>query len=69
VNRIKTLQLLFPEIKEIQITKSHFDQVKLNRKTKDYDEALKIAKMIILNYSPDIKGGNENMIDLLFNMN
>ncbi len=69
MNRIKTLQLLFPEIKEIQITKSHFDQVKLNRKTKDYDEALKIAKMIILNYSPDIKGGNENMIDLLFNMN
>ena len=69
VDRIKTLQLLFPEIKEIQITKSHFDQVKLNRKTKDYDEALKIAKMIILNYSPDIKGGNENMIDLLFNMN
>lgn len=69
VDRIKTLQLLFPEIKEIAITKSHFDQVKLNRKTKDYDEALKIAKMIILNYSPDIKGGNENMIALLFNMN
>jgi 5-methylcytosine-specific restriction enzyme subunit McrC len=69
VDRIKKLQLHFPEIKEITIAKSHFDQVKLNRKTKDYDEAIKIAKMIILNYSPDIKGGNENMIALLFNMN
>jgi len=34
-----------------------------------YNEALKIAKMIILNYSPDIKNGQENMLALLFDMN
>lgn len=59
----------FPEIKEIEINKYHFDKVISNIKTEPYDEALKIAKMIILNYSPDIKGGDENMLALLFDMN
>lgn len=69
ISKVKSLQLNFPEIKEITITKSHFDRIVLNRKSKDYEEALQIAKMIILNYSPDLKGGDENMIALLFNMN
>ena len=59
----------FPEINEIDIGKHHFDQLTTNRKTQKYREALKIAKMIILNYSPDIKGGNENMLAILFDMN
>ena len=59
----------FPEINEIEINKTHFDKITSNRKTEPYNEALKIAKMIILNYSPDIKGGNENMLALLFDMN
>jgi len=66
VNRLLTN---FPEIKEIEINKYHFDKVISNRKTEPYNEALKIAKMIILNYSPDIKGGDENMLALLFDMN
>jgi len=68
-DKIKKLQLNFPEIKEISISKVQLDTVKLNRKSFDYSEAIQIAKMIILNYSPDIKGGNENMIALLFDMN
>lgn len=59
----------FPEIKEIEITKEHFEKLNTNRKTLQYSEALKIAKMIILNFSPDIKGGDENMLALLFDMN
>lgn len=69
IDRIKTLQLHFPEMKEIPIKADHFKRIQLNRKSQDYKEALQIAKMIILNYSPDLKGGNENMIALLFNMN
>lgn len=68
-DRIARIKLDFPDIQEIEITKSHFDKVKESRKTKSYVEALKIAKMIILNYSPDIKNGQENMIALLFDMN
>jgi len=59
----------FPEINEIEINASHFDKLTSNRKTEPYNEAIKIAKMILLNYSPDIKGGNENMLALLFDMN
>ena len=66
VNRILTN---FPEVDTIQINKTHFDKLTTNRKSVSYNEALKIAKMILLNYSPDIKGGDENMLALLFDMN
>jgi 5-methylcytosine-specific restriction enzyme subunit McrC len=66
VNRILTN---FPEVDSIQINKTHFDKLTINRKTVSYNEALKIAKMILLNYSPDLKGGDENMLALLFDMN
>jgi 5-methylcytosine-specific restriction enzyme subunit McrC len=69
IDGVNRLLANFPEIKDIEINKSHFDKVISNRKTEPYNEALKIAKMIILNYSPDIKGGDENMLALLFDMN
>lgn len=68
-DRIARLRVNFPEIKEITIQKYHFDKVKENRKTFAYTRALQIAKMIILNYSPDIRSGQENMLTLLFDMN
>jgi 5-methylcytosine-specific restriction enzyme subunit McrC len=68
-DRISRIRLNFPDIKEIQIQKHHFDKVKENRKTVSYERALQIAKMIILNYSPDIRSGRENMLTLLFDMN
>ncbi|MBL0200335.1 MAG: restriction endonuclease [Chitinophagaceae bacterium] len=68
-DRIARVKLDFPEIKEIDISIVHFDKIKKSRKTVPYNEALKIAKMIILNYSPDIKNGQENMLALLFDMN
>ncbi len=67
-NIIRTLGNL-PEVHEKAINKSHFDSLVANRKSTKYDEAIKISKMILLNYSPDIKGGNENMLALLFDMN
>ena len=69
IDSINRTKLNFPDIKEIQITKTHFDQLRENRKTIPYSNALKVAKMIILNYSPDIKSGGENMLALLFDMN
>lgn len=68
-DKINKLRYVFPEIQEIEINKNSFDHAHLNRKTDGYAEALKIAKMIILNYSPDISKGNENMLALLFDMN
>lgn len=66
INRVK---FDFPDIKEIDIRASHFEGLKKNRKTKPYEEAIKIAKMIILNYSPEISSGKEHLLALLFDMN
>ncbi len=69
IDGVNRLLLNFPPISALNVTTSHFDKLTLNRKTVGYSEALKIAKMILLNYSPDIKGGDENMLALLFDMN
>lgn len=68
-DKIKKLFFYFPEIREIPITKESFDKIRLTRKTKDYTKAIAIAKMLILNYSPDISRGEEDMMALLFDMN
>ena len=68
-DKIQRLLMSFPEIKEINIAKEHFNRIPHNRKLKAYDKALNIAQMIILNYSPDIRTGQENMLALLFDMN
>lgn len=59
----------FPEVKRIIVTKKQLDHIKLNRKTAPYINALELARLIILNYSPSILGGQEKMISLLFDMN
>lgn len=61
--------LNFPEISQIPILPEHFNQLKESRKTVPFRRALEAAKMIILNYSPDIISGQENMLALLFDMN
>lgn len=58
-----------PEIERKVITEKTFKSLSFNRKTKPYKKAVEIAKMVILNYSPDIKGGNNDLFALLFDMN
>jgi 5-methylcytosine-specific restriction enzyme subunit McrC len=59
----------FEQIDEITINSTHFAKVKLNRKSIPYKDSLDIAKMLILNYSPSINSGQDNMLTLLFDMN
>jgi 5-methylcytosine-specific restriction enzyme subunit McrC len=59
----------FPEINRIKVTEAMLDGIVLDRKTKSYEKALEVARLIILNYSPDIKSGQEKMLALLFDMN
>lgn len=66
---IQRVRLSFPEIKETNITKHDFDLVRWTRKNEGYRKAVNMARMIILNYSPDIRRGSENMLALLFDMN
>jgi 5-methylcytosine-specific restriction enzyme subunit McrC len=68
-DKIARLKTNFPAIKEIPINKFHFDKIRENRKTVSYASARQIAQMSILNYSTDIRSGQENMLNLLFDMN
>lgn len=68
-DRINRLRLELPEISDKEITACDFERLRWNRKTEPYRTAIQIARMIILNYSPDIQSANEHMLALLFDMN
>lgn len=68
-DRIHRIMLDFPEIQEIHISKEHFENLRFHRKSEPYRRAIDIARMIILNYRPDLRAGRENMLALLFDMN
>lgn len=59
----------FPELTSLAITAATFKGLSYDRKTERYKEAIEIARMLLLNYRPDITGGNENIIAILFDMN
>ena len=65
----KKVQLNFPEVSQKQITAKTFDTLVLSRKTKPYETALDIARLIILNYAPNVASGSEKMLAILFDMN
>lgn len=68
-NKCKTVQLDFPEVKSIRANEQTFTQIPQSRKTAPYETAISIARLIILNYAPNISSGSENMLALLFDMN
>jgi 5-methylcytosine-specific restriction enzyme subunit McrC len=68
-DRCKRVLLNFPETSPLKVTKKQIEGIDLNRKTAPYIQALELARLIILNYSPDISTGREKMISLLFDMN
>lgn len=68
-DKYKRIAINFPEVKEITVTASLLDTISIDRKLLPYSYPLEIARLILLSYSPDISGGNEKMLALIFNMN
>ena len=68
-DKLNRLLFEFQDIENINIQKKHFDKVIIDRKNHDCQKAIDIAKIIILNYSPSLNYGNENLLTLLFDMN
>ena len=68
-DKLNRLLFEFQDFENINIQKKHFDKIIIDRKNNDYQKAIDIAKIIILNYSPSLNYGSDNLLTLLFDMN
>ena len=67
-DKLNRLLFEFQDFENINIQKKHFDKIIIDRKNNDYQKAIDIAKIIILNYSPSLNYGSDNLLTLLFDM-
>lgn len=67
--RAAALSLSFEDISESRVTVETFDRLVWGRNTERYRKAIQLARLIILNYSPDLRHGREHVLAFLFNMN
>lgn len=69
ISRSYQLQLNFPEMKEIKVDASTFAKLHFDRKSDGYKTAIQIAKLLLLNYRPNVSSGSSHSIAILFDMN
>lgn len=68
-SRIGVLLLHFPELAELKVTEATFEKLSFSRKTSHYQKAIEIARLLLLNYHPDISRGGNHVLALMFDMN
>jgi 5-methylcytosine-specific restriction enzyme subunit McrC len=64
-----SLSFLFEDVDVVEVTERMFSRLHYTRNTERYRKALQLARLIILNYNPDVCGGRENVLAFLFDMN
>lgn len=67
--RIGALLLNFPEMSDIKVTSATFDKLVFNRKNLHFKKAIEIAKLLLLEYHPDVSKGKNHVLALMFDMN
>jgi 5-methylcytosine-specific restriction enzyme subunit McrC len=65
----RNLSISFEDIDNIAVNEQTFARLPHTRNTERYRRALQLARLIILNYSPDIRSGLEDILAILFDMN
>ena len=68
-SRIGNLLLNFPEMPDLKVDANLFTKVVYGRKNGGYQKSIEIAKMILLQYHPDLSNGRNNVLALMFDMN
>lgn len=68
-SRIGQLEFSFAQMPSKPVSAKTFTRLHYNRQTERYKKAIDIAKLLLLNYHPDIQCGRNNVLALMFDMN
>lgn len=68
-SQIGALLLNFPEMPDVKVSAATFEKINFDRKTQVYQKAIEIAKMLLLQYHPDLSAGKNDVLALMFDMN
>ncbi len=69
LKQARRLTLLFPAQPDWVVTETTFEAIRLDRKTQLYQTALSLARLLLLHYQPDVRGGTHHTLAILFDMN
>jgi 5-methylcytosine-specific restriction enzyme subunit McrC len=68
-SKARNLHLNFSSLNDIEISDDTFDRIQLDRKTLPYKYTLSLARLILRNYSPNVRSGSTDVLAILFDMN
>jgi 5-methylcytosine-specific restriction enzyme subunit McrC len=67
--RAKNLELSFPDWPEHRYQERDFDRLRFDRKTRGYEPAVILARLILLHLNPQTSAGRDRVVAILFDMN
>lgn len=65
----KMLLNALPDLGDIEVSEDFFTKIRYTRKTESYKRAIEFARLLLLNYHPDLSRGRNNVLALMFDMN